>query len=121
MDKKVLVISSSVGKTPNEIAYYFIFDEVYRLVKRGLEIHIVRSKVEEDSISHGIYFHGIKKMLDPQAVKSTLKNILEYPLPSLLRNPISIYWEANYALNVIRIVEKYDIDLIHAHFAYPEG
>jgi len=38
-----------------------------------------------------------------------------------MRRPKLIFFENLYALNVARIIEKHDIDLIHAHFAYPEG
>ena len=117
----VAVISSSVGKTPEDIVCSFVFDEGYRLAKRRLEVHVVRSKVEEDSLPYGIHFHGIERRVDHHAVGLMLRNLPQYPPISLLRKPTSIYWENLYALNVIKVVEKYNIDLIHAHFAYPEG
>ena len=117
----VAVISGSVGKTPDDIAYSFVFDETYRLAKRGISVHIVRSKIEEDSFSYEIHFHGIKRKIDSQAVKMMLRNLPVYPQSCLLRNPTTIYWENLYASNVSRIVKQNDIDLIHAHLAYPEG
>jgi glycosyltransferase involved in cell wall biosynthesis len=117
----VAVISEYVGKSPEEITYSFVFDEVYRLAKKGVNVHVVRGKIEGDSISYGINFHGIKKLIDPQALNMLMGNIMFYPPISLLRNPIYLYWENLYALNVSKIIEKYDLDLIHAHFAYPEG
>jgi len=117
----VAIISSAVGKTPEDITHSFVFDEAYRLAKRGISVHVVRSKFEGSSISYGIHFHGIERKIDFQAIKSLLRNIANYPPLSLLRRPINLYWENLYALNVSRIIERNNIDLIHAHFAYPEG
>lgn len=117
----VAVISGPVGKSPEDITYSFVFDEVYRLAQRGIEAHVIRSKIEKESISYGIHFHGIEKKIDFKAVGLSLRNMTMYPPISLLRNPISIYWENIYALNVSQVIERNDIDLIHAHFAYPEG
>jgi glycosyltransferase involved in cell wall biosynthesis len=113
------IISASVGKTPKDISYSFVFDEAYRLAQKNLDVHIIRSKFEEDSYSYGISFHGVKS--NPKALALTVKNLSIYPTTSLLRKPTSIYWENLYATNVSKIVKKYNISLIHAHFAYPEG
>jgi len=123
MDKKlsVAIIAGYVGKSPEEVAYSFIFDEAYRLAQRGLNVHVVRSRIEEDSLSYGIHFHGIERRIDIQVLDLLLKNITNYPPISFLRNPKRLYWENLYALNVSRIIERSDVDLIHAHFAYPEG
>jgi len=121
LSPSVVVISGPVGKTPEDIPYSFVFDEAYRLAMRGIEVHIVRSKVEGELLSYRIHFHGIRRRLDPKALGLTLRNLPLYPPISLLRNPTSIYWENLYALNVTKVIEKNDADLIHAHFAYPEG
>ena len=123
MDKEisVAVISEPVGKSPEEVACSFVFDEVYRLAKKGVNMYVIRGKIEGGSISYGIHFHGIEKLINPQALNVFMKNIMLYPPISLVRNPIHIYWENLYASNVSKIIEKYNIDLIHAHFAYREG
>jgi len=118
---RVGIVAGQVGKTPEEVTYSFVFDEAYRLAMRGIEVHIVRSKIEKDSKSYGIYYHGLEKMYDAEAIWSFMKNIFHYPPMSLLRRPTSIYWENLYAFNVSKIVKKYNINLIHAHFAYPGG
>jgi len=123
MDKRlsVAVISGPVGKRPEDIIYSFVFDEVYRLAQQGVEVHVIRSEVERESISYGIRFHGIEKKIDVGALHLLFKNILMYPLISLLRKPTSLYWENLYASNVSRVIERSNVNLIHAHFAYPEG
>jgi glycosyltransferase involved in cell wall biosynthesis len=117
----VAVISGPVGKCPEDIAYSFVFDEVYRLARKGLDMHVVRSKIERESTSYGIHFHGIERKIDLQALNMIVRNFTRYPPISLLRKPTTLYWENLYALNVSKVIEKNDIDLIHAHFAYPEG
>jgi len=117
----VAVISSFIGKSPKNIAYSFVFDEVYKLFKRGVNIHIIRSIFEGDSISYGMYYHGLEKIIDIRIIELTLKIFHVYPSISLLRNPVKIYWENLYASKVIKVVDGIHIDLIHAHFAYPEG
>jgi glycosyltransferase involved in cell wall biosynthesis len=117
----VAVISGPVGKTPEDITYSFVFDETYRLAEKGINIHIVRSKVEANSFSCGMHFHGIGKKLDIQTIGLMLRNFPLYPPIALLRRPTSVYWEQLYASNVSNVIENYCVDLIHAHFAYPEG
>jgi glycosyltransferase involved in cell wall biosynthesis len=117
----VALISSSVGKTPKDITYSFVFDEAYRLVQRGVKVHVVRLKIERESVYHGIHFHGIEKKYDTQVINLLARNITCYPPISLVRRPTTLYRENLYALNVAKVVDKNDIDLIHAHFAYPEG
>ena len=51
----VLVVSSVVGKTPSEITYSFVFDEIIRIAKRGFEAYVARSKQEGCSCSYGIF------------------------------------------------------------------
>jgi len=123
MDERlsVAVISSLVGKCPEDVTYSFVFDEVYRLARKGIDIHVVRSKIEKDSTSYGIHFHGIERRNDPQALNMIVRNLTSYPPISLLRKPITLYWENLYALNVSKVIEKNEINLIHAHFAYSEG
>ena len=82
---------------------------------------MVRSKIEKESISYGIHFHGIERRYDIQALNILARNIMSYPPTSLVRMPTLLYWENLYALNVSKVVEKNDVSLIHAHFAYPEG
>lgn len=115
------MISSLVGKTPEAITFSFIFDEIYRLARKGIDVHVIRPRMEEDSFSYEIHFHGLERKIDTRTAELALRNLRTYPLISLLRNPRIIYREIRYALNVTRVTKKYNIKLLHAHFAYPEG
>ena len=102
MDERlsVAVVSGPVGKAPEDIAYSFVFDEVCRLAKRGIEVHVIRSKIESKSMSYGIHFHGIERRYDIQALNFLARNITCYPPISLVREPTALYWGNLYALNV---------------------
>jgi glycosyltransferase involved in cell wall biosynthesis len=119
---RVAIISSSVDETPEGVIRPFIFDEAYRLVKRGVEVHVIRSKMEEERVSYGIHFHGLIKGRDHTLIPyKFLARITGYPPISLVRRPAALSWENLYALSVSKVVRKRNVDLIHAHFAYPEG
>ncbi|MFX0141046.1 MAG: glycosyltransferase, partial [Candidatus Hodarchaeota archaeon] len=123
LDKKISVamISGLVGKTPEYITRSFIFNESYRLAKRGININIIRPNVEGNSFSYGIHYYGLTKKIDMQAFSFMIKNLPTYPLFSLFRRPESFYKENLYAMNVLKKIKQKDMDLIHAHFAYREG
>jgi glycosyltransferase involved in cell wall biosynthesis len=120
----VAVVSGTVAKTPKAIHYAFVFDEASKLADSRLNVHIIRSKAEDDSFSYGIYFHGLKKRIDPRAFRTMFEEWLRFPQFYLLRKPKSIYWEYwinRLSSNVTDVIRNNCIDLIHAHFAYPEG
>jgi len=117
----VMVLSTGVGKSPEDLMHSFVFDELYRLAKNGIEVHVVRPKVEKDTISYGIHFHGIERKIDPQALNMMLRNIIRYPPISLVRGNLSLYRENLYAANALKFANRRSVNLIHAHFAYPEG
>lgn len=124
MEISVAIVSGSVAKTPKAISYSFVFDEAFKLAKNRINVHVIRSKAERDSFVHGIYFHGMKKSIDAQAFRTMLANVSRYPPSYLLRNPKSVYWEYwenRLSSNLTDVIRNNRIDLIHAHFAYPEG
>jgi len=121
MDLSVAVIATRVGKTPEQIPYSFVFNEIYRLAKRGIRVYAIRFAVELPSESYKIHFYGLERLLDLKAMTTTVKNLGYYPLVSLFRSPKRIYGENLYAINIARVVEKHEIDLMHAHFAHYGG
>lgn len=119
---KVLVIASNVGKTPDEIAYSFVFDEIHRLARRGIEVHAVRSRVEEDSFTNNIHFYGLRNTFGACELFSYIIQMISKSVPTgLLRRPRTIYLEGRYYNRVLKVAEDLKVDVIHAHFAYPEG
>jgi N-acetyl-alpha-D-glucosaminyl L-malate synthase BshA len=117
----VAVVSPPIGTSPETVQYSFIFDEAFWLARKGLSVHVVREFQGDISLSYGIYFHGLRKLIDIRAIVSALRKLPTYPPISLLRKPETIYWENLRALSLSKVIKNYEIDLVHAHFAYPEG
>jgi L-malate glycosyltransferase len=117
----IAIVSSLVGKTADSSVYSFVFDEASELSKRGLNVHVIRSKAEKVSISQGISFHGLKRRIDLQACGLAFRNFFAHFDLMFPRSPIMTYFENLYALNVSNVVKENRANLIHAHFAYPEG
>jgi glycosyltransferase involved in cell wall biosynthesis len=115
------IVASSVGKTPEEVTYSFVYDEVVRLVKRGMEVHVSRFKFEGSGRSSGIYFHDVRRKFEPAIMWWSAKSLYYHPLISLSVNPKKMYKELLYSYNISKIVKKINPDIVHAHFAYPEG
>jgi len=121
---KILLIASAIGKSPEVVSYSFVFEEAYRLAKRGFEIHVVRRSFtdEDGEASFNLYFYGLgSRKFNMKAVRMLLRNLTEYPIYSFLRNPKAFYLESLYAWRALSVAGKIRPDLIHAHFAYPEG
>jgi len=121
---RVLLVTSNIGKSPEHVTYSFVFDEAYRLARRGLEIHIVRASFtdEDGESSFGMHFYGLgHRKLRLEALYMLLRNTTQYPFRTLTRNPKAIYFENLYAWRTLSIANRVKPDLIHAHFAYPEG
>lgn len=120
---KVLLIASGIGKTSEEVRSSFIFDEAFRLARRGLEVHIVRGRFtrEDGEVSYSMYFYGLGRKKYIGVVHAFFSTIGAYPLRSLIRSPKAIYFESLYATRALEVAKKVRLDIIHAHFAYPEG
>ena len=85
------------------------------LSKGGVEVHVIRSKMEEEHVSYGIHFHGLIKGRDHTLIPyNFLARITGYPPISLVRRPAALSWENLYALSVSKVMRKRNVDLIHA-------
>jgi glycosyltransferase involved in cell wall biosynthesis len=120
---RIAVVSASVPKTLSEIRFSFVYDEVTRLAKHGIEVHVVRNEVGSSGIFNGIYFYDLPTRID-LTVLTQLSQFAKYPLPSLIRGPrglFSLYGELLYANHIRKVLQNTKPDILHAHFAYPEG
>jgi glycosyltransferase involved in cell wall biosynthesis len=117
---EILVVSSIVGKSPQELPYSFVFDEVVRLAKRGLKVSVARFRFEGDARVCGVSFYDMQRnhMLK---LLLQLNRLVVYPLSALPRFPSSLYTELLYSEHVEDLIKKLEPNLLHAHFAYPEG
>jgi glycosyltransferase involved in cell wall biosynthesis len=118
---KVALVFSLFPKSPFDIRNSFVFDEAYELSRRGIEIHATRAFVEDlTKIKSNFIIHGLKRKIELEAIPFFLRHLKWIPLlaNSSLFSP---YWFSNYGYNIVENAMEFDVDVIHAHFAYPDG
>src|SRR5437870_13133613 len=54
-----VAIISPTGNTPHEVSASFIFDVAFRLVSKGVDIHVQKFIVENNSCSYELLFLGL--------------------------------------------------------------
>jgi len=118
---KVVIISAPVTKSPKGITCSFVFDEAYRLAKRGLDVHIVRSFQEAESFSYGVHFHGLESSSRIKYLPFLFRHLNAISSLGYLMPPWTLLSLFKYAHAVANVASSQNVDLIHAHFAYPEG
>ncbi|MEM4488760.1 MAG: glycosyltransferase [Desulfurococcaceae archaeon] len=122
VDLGVLVVSARVGTSPEAIPYSFVFDEVVRLAKRGVEVHVVRLDPEKSGgycLSYGVHFHSIKPKMNLKVMDALIYSLMRNLPLGVFRNLSNMYLESYYAMHAAELLRA--LDLVHAHFAYPEG
>ena len=120
-DISVALISGPIPKDFSNPYYSFVFDEVYRLAKRDLNVHAIRGSAEKDSFSYGIYFHGLNGSFGIKHFPFILKHLSVVPKTRHLLPPWTLLYLSKYAQTVAKIIYREKLSLIHAHFAFPEG
>lgn len=121
---RVAVVSVAMPMSPKEVAVSFVFDEAYRLAKSGVQVHAIRLAESESAdasfASYGMQFHGTGKRW--RAIPFFLRRLWRtLPLPGFAISPIRLLDIYNYGLRIAEVVREHDLNIIHAHFAYPEG
>jgi glycosyltransferase involved in cell wall biosynthesis len=111
------------GLIPKNIfdAYSFVFDEASRLAKRGLDIHAIRTFTEVENSCFDIHYHGINSSLGVSYFSFFVKHWGSFPRASFLLPPWRLLYLSKYAETVSSVIDKNNLEIIHAHFAYPEG
>jgi glycosyltransferase involved in cell wall biosynthesis len=117
---KILVASSRVGRSPRETAYSFVFDEVVRLARRGLNVSVARFKFEGDARVYGVSFYDMRRS-QTLTLPLLLNRLAHYPVGTVLRPSFSLFSELLYSSHIENLIRKLEPDILHAHFAYLEG
>lgn len=116
---EVLVAATRVGTSFDDVDYSFVYDEVYRLALSGVRVHVAWGR-RGNRVVEGIRYHGLDSIGSWRALVMLLRVMALAP-SSLPRNPVMMAFEARYSGLISWVAENYGVDLIHAHFAYPEG
>jgi len=111
-------VASTVGSTPKELAYSFVYDEITGLIKYGVDVHVVRFKFGKPNCFSGICFHDIEKC-ELLSAWRTIKSL--YKMFSSITAPRSTFVELLYSHAISKAIRLINPHIVHAHFAYPEG
>lgn len=122
---KVLVVSSSFPLSSKEAMYSFIFKEALALSSRGVVVHAargIRSILDgrRDLVAEGIQIHNFRRKIDASIVSIIAKGMTELP-PRSLFDPRTLLVSLPYSWFISKLAKRYEVDLIHAHFACIEG
>jgi len=115
---RILVISAPFPK------YSFVLDETLRLSDESVEVHVARYvpmiSGNTDSLVKSVNVHSLNM---PSAVFLTIRSLhaLRQIPPHGLLFPKTIVSTVPFSQFIADLVKRYKIDIIHAHFAYPEG
>jgi len=112
---RLLVASTSAPRSHAEIRLSFIYDEISRLAKRGIEVHVARYKTEGFGRYDEIYFCDITRFTELSLITQLFPLFKEYPLISLIRGPRglrSLYAELHYAFHIAKILTKIMPDIL---------
>jgi len=123
---RIAIISANVGRNPDKIFLSFVFDEIKNIkIKKGLDVHVIRTKKGKDSRFYGIFFHDISESYPTLLLNNCdiLRKYINIFSPIILaENPKIIIYELLYSSHIIETIKKLKtVEIIHAHFAYPEG
>ena len=99
--------------------YYgsFVFDEAKMLVKKGFEVHVVTQHnqgIPYEELMDGIHVHRFK-WLEPKEFKALVH------FTGLIDNFRLITYVISLFLNLMWVIKKYKINVIHSHSVIPTG
>ena len=121
---KCLVVSAYYPLSRSDFAGSFVRDEACELVKNGVTVHVGRwSHISQGipaktRVIDRVFVHDVRfKLAD---FLFSLPDFFELPRPRLSRLKETGIM-LSYSRGVEKLVRRHDVDLIHAHFAYPEG
>ncbi len=122
---KVVIVSSFFPLKKKESKHSFVYDEAIRLIERGTDIYAVRGGIGANHITvDGIkvynYFESNLSNLF-HVIPFIPKHLTTLPFLGYFISPRTLLHIYRYGASVSHIVKSNNIDLIHAHWAYPEG
>ncbi|AEG18538.1 glycosyltransferase [Methanobacterium paludis] len=114
---KLCIVPTMFPKYKGDYYGSFVYDEAKKLVENGIEVHVLTQHnhgIPYEEIMDGIHVHRFR-WLEPKEFRALvhfkgLKDNLR-----LLTYVISLFF------NLVKIIKKYKINIIHAHSVIPTG
>lgn len=114
---KICIVPTMFPKYKGDYYGSFVFDDAKELVKNGFEVHVVTQHnygIPYEEIMEGIHVHRFK-WFEPQEFKALVH------FKGLKDNLRLITYLISLFFNLIWIIRKYNVDIIHAHSVIPTG
>jgi len=124
---KVLLVSAYFPVKPDDSARSFVRDEAYALSRSGVEVDVARWRYAgrlfhtKDLMVDGIRVHGLK-LFSPKNLLVGFSKLWRLPVSLFPLKELGRTWVFfSYGRQLAKIIKRCDADVVHAHFAYPDG
>jgi glycosyltransferase involved in cell wall biosynthesis len=119
---KVLYLVPQPKRADRIGAYTFLDEEIQALAAAGIETYVLSRKIDADAIYGRVHMKAARRPADIRAriASFALRRRREYPVRCLF-TPALVHHVARIEYEAATIVRQEQIDLIHSHFAWPEG
>jgi len=114
---KICIVTTMFPKFPGDYYGSFIFDEVKALAEKGFEVHVVTQHnpgIPYGEVMDQIHVHRFR-WLEPKKFRALVHFNGLMDTFRMITYVISLFF------NLIRIIRKYKIQIIHAHSVIPTG
>ncbi|MBI5681012.1 MAG: glycosyltransferase [Methanobacterium sp.] len=114
---KICLVPTMFPKYKGDYYGSFIFDDAKMLVNKGFEVHVVtqhNTGIPYEEIMDGIHVHRFRWM-KPKKFKALVH------FKGLIDNFRLVTYLISLFFNLMWIIKKLDIDIIHAHSVVPTG
>ena len=114
---RICIVPTMFPKYKGDYYGSFVFDDAKELVKNGFEVHVVTQHnpgIPYEEIMEGVNVHRFK-WLEPKEFKALVH------FKGFIDNLRLITYLFSLFFNLIWIVRKFDVDIIHTHSVIPTG
>jgi len=116
---RTLIVSASFPTSCREATYSFVYNEAFELLKKGAEVRVARFGFGKDAELNGIIVHNAVR-LSSEELPFALASVFLLP-HSFFFHPAQAIGLIAYAKGIVGIVRRYNLEILHAHFAWSSG
>ncbi len=114
------LIVSALFPLSEEVVLTFVYEEAVRLAEKGVEVHVSRLAFGRDTLVDGMVVHNALDFGFLNALWQGLRHVSVFPR-SLVFRPRHVVGISVFGGHIARIAKRNDVDIVHAHWAYPNG
>ncbi len=117
----IIIISTAIQATPEAPAHSFVYEEARWLAKLGVRVHVLSPRILRRTVRDGITFHPVRPSLNRAFAASLGSWIRAHPMQAASCHLTQATMILAIAIGAAKVIAREHVDIIHAHFAYPEG